>query len=196
MSLIPNVRLSLEDALGLLSTRTMSPSTLGAQIERMQERAELGPMPPDYNGIKPKPSTPDAVKAQADAENRMLRDAGVIRCLDAFACVERFKGAENLKRVQRAVKAPQGAIATQCLRVYEPWRLLSQERALAAVYAWASVLLPDMFPPVKHDDLAQGFREGKSTKARTKAADLYADCYLALAEHVVLWNRKQIKRVA
>ena len=47
-------------------------------------------------------------------------------------------------------------------------------------------------PPTIH---AKGAPFGKSRKAPREAARLYADCYLALSEWCLAWNRKQIKRV-
>jgi hypothetical protein len=63
---------------------------------------------------------------------------------------------------------------------------------------WASSLAPETYPIPKHreSDLAQAFRAGKALRARARAAELYGDCYLALADWVTAWNRRQIQAVA
>ena len=143
------------------------------------------------------------LQAQANAEGRCCaREIPTIRCLDALSTQRNahvLKDRPALAKLHKRVpERTQGELVVLCLRAYEEWRLTSKERALAAVHAWAHALVPDAFPVPDHgeDDLAQAFRAGKAARARQRAAELYADCYLVLAEWVTAWNRKQIKAVA
>ena len=204
MSLIRYGAVTLDDALGLLSARTCSPSTMGAQLEALAARAALEPAAVDVGDapVYVKPPKQDALQAQANAENRMLREIATIRCLDALSTYQHahvLKDRPALAKLHKRVPTrTQGELVLLCLRAYEEWRLTSKERALAAVHAWAQVLAPDAFRVPDHgeDDLAQAFRVGKAARSRQRAAELYADCYLVLAEWIASWNRRQIRAVA
>lgn len=159
-----------------------------------------------HEGMHLKPAAPDGAQAREMAELRIPRDIPTIRCLDAL-CAQRnangLKVRKGLARLHRAVVAKdsdrtQGELTVQCLRAYEEFRLRSAEQGLAAVYRWANRLAPEQFSVVLHteSDLAQAFRTGQAKNARTQAAELYADCYLVLAEWIVSWNRGQMVRVA
>lgn len=201
MSLIGFSAVTLEEALSHLSCRSCTPSTMGAQLEALQNRADVGPAR-DHEGMHVKAPIRDAVRAAEQAESRMLRDIGAIRCLDALASLQHahvLKDRPALAKMHKAVPSrAQGELVIQCLRAHSEYRRggkPDQDRALAAVYVWAHSRASDMFPLTAHDceDLASAFKSGKAVRARQKAAELYADCYLVLAEFVVAWNRKQIK---
>lgn len=191
--------ITLDDALSFLSSRSCTPSTMGAQLDALRDRAEADGQSLNYDGIHVRSQRQDAVKVAKESENRLLRDIGVIRCVDALARVQHdriMKNKPSLTKLQRLVADRcEGELVVQCLRAYEARRLHSPEAALAAVYQWAHAHAPDSYPAVLHSetDLPQAFRLGKASRARQKAADLYADCYLVLAEFVAAWNRRQIR---
>jgi hypothetical protein len=205
---------TLDRALDFLSTRTCSPSTFGAQLEAMRvsaahaerleatEEADGDDVPDEASRIHVGPIRKDPFVAQANAENRILQEIGTIRCLDALARLRHdrvMKNKAGLARLQKLVPdATSGTLVIQCLRAFAEWHLLSKERALAAVYTWASSLAPDAYPIPKHReaDLAQAFRVGKAVRARARAAELYGDSYLVLADFITAWNRRQIRAVA
>ncbi len=128
-----------------------------------------------------------------------MGEAPVLRCLSDLA---RLAGTRadlpELTKLQAAVKGRcQGELVVQGLRAYEEHRR-SPERALAAVYEWARGHAPKLYPPVLHTeaDLPTAFARGKAPQPRGKAADLYADCFLVLAEFVTDWNRRQMRAVS
>jgi hypothetical protein len=183
MSLIRYNAVTLDEALGVLSARTCSPSTMGAQLDVVEQGT--------------KGSRIDPFEAQEKAENRIMRDISAIRCLDALAASRVRPDLLNLEQLQRITgERIGGRLVVQCLRAFEEWRNESQERALVAVYMWANGKTPVRFPIPKHQevDLAQAFRAGKTPRAKSMAADLYADCYLVLAEWIPAWNLRQWAR--
>ncbi|MBX3218904.1 MAG: hypothetical protein KF795_00210 [Labilithrix sp.] len=201
---------TLDRALDFLASRTCSPSTFGAQLDAMRESAahaqrvdEEDEEPGDTAQlVRVGPIRKDPFAAQTNAENRILQEIGTIRCLDALAGLRHdrvMKNKAGLARLQKLVPdATSGALVILCLRAFAEWHLQSKERALAAVYTWASSLAPDAYPIPKHreSDLAQAFRAGKAVRARARAAELYGDCYLVLADWITAWNRRQIRAVA
>lgn len=202
MSLIRYGLVTLDDARCMLMSRSMAPSAMGPMLERAQCRY-VGPEYSDtVNEVHVKAERTDAVRAQEDAENRMLRDLGPLRCLDALARVVHahvLKDRPALARLHKHVPGrTQGELVIGCMRAYEQWALHSEERALAAVYLWASSLAPEAYPARvdADEELAQAFRERKAQRARRRASDLYGDCYLVFAAWVAAWNRKQIRLVA
>lgn len=64
---------------------------------------------------------------------------------------------------------PAGRLVIECLRAYA-------DGGLPSVYTWAE------YPLAK-----------SSPAAKSKAAELYADCWLVFAEFVASWNRRQIR---
>lgn len=258
MTLIHRTLVTLDDALGFLSARTFSPSTMGMQLEAVRDNALVRPKTsrvggkrtrkakvtakegvcgvcsdpiavgnvvvasrgvkvhlrcfgesaaPLEEGMYVKAQPPDGCKARDVAEARLPRDAGIVRCLDALAGQDVISGLKkttpNLARLHRLMKEnestrTQGELVVQCLRAYEERKLRSKEHALASVYLWANARDAELYPSVEHDEdtLAQAFRTNKAVKARQRASDLYADCYLALSAWIVTWNRKDIRVVA
>ncbi len=138
----------------------------------------------------------------AEEPEGMLASVEVIRCADELALISETRAdLPSLVRLQRATSERQGVLVVQCLRAYEEHKRgtgLAQERALAAVYEWARGHAPALYPTALHteQDLPGAFARGKAAIARSKAADLYADCFLVLAEFVAAWNRRQIRSVA
>ncbi len=127
----------------------------------------------------------------------MLDNISVSKCVDGLASVSVarvLKDRPALAKLQKGCPGRgQGELVIQCLRVYEEWRLHSPEKALASVYVWAQGLAPLLYPVVQHEEetLSQAFRVGAAVKARGRAAELYADAFLVLAEWVVVWNQRR-----
>lgn len=131
-----------------------------------------------------------------DEPETLLASAEVIRCADELAKVlEMRTDLPSLVKLQKAEAGRgQGELVVQCLRAYQAHRA-QPEKALAAVYEWARTKAPVLYPPVLHTegDLPGAFARGKAAIAKSKAADLYADCFLVFAEFVAVWNRKQMR---
>ena len=125
----------------------------------------------------------------------MLASAEIIRCVDELTKVAEMRAdLPSLVKLQRATSEGQGVLVAQCLRAYEEHRA-QPDRALSAVYEWARGKAPVLYPPVLHSDgdLPGAFARGKAAIAKSKAADLYADCFLVFAEFVAAWNRRQMR---
>ncbi len=161
----------------------------------------------------------DVSKAQERAETAMLENISVSKCVDALGQVRVarvLKERPALAKLQKACPdRGQGELVVMCLRAYgeyaglaygtmadkdqipkqetgEPPRR-SEHRALAAVYDWAARCAPKLFPPPEHEEasLGEAFRFGQAKAARAKAAELYADAFLVVAEWVVVWNQRR-----
>jgi hypothetical protein len=172
-----------DDVLHHLVARSAAPSSFGSQLDRMRY------------GISTKP---DPFRARDDAESQMLEQAGLLRCIDAFAYREEFRSSnttnfKKLEKVQRASRPRhcQGTIALNVLRAYQEWSTQSQERALVAVYQYLATIAPEACPPPPKNepDLVHAFRTDKAKRCRTIAAEIYADALLALGQHLTQWNR-------
>lgn len=158
---------------------------MGAQLDRMRF------------GLA---TTPDPFRARDDAENQLLEQAALLRCIDDFALRQDFRSYKvasisKLEKIQKATnpRLPQGYIALNVLRSYQEWSTNSQERALVAIYRYLSTITPDAIPtpPKGEEDLVQAFRLGKAKRARDLCAEIYADALLALGGHVTTWNRRK-----
>lgn len=171
--------ISVDAILHFLVARTNAPSSFGAQLDRLRF------------GIH---TPPDPFRARADAEDAMLATAALLRCLDDFKGRADF-GPEYkaLQKVQlkSSPKLDQGYIALGALRAYHEWSSQSQERGLVEVYHFVEKCAPGYAPPPPKDepDVLQAFRTNKAKRARSKAAEVYADALLALQQHVRKWNR-------
>ncbi len=201
MSLVKYQPVKLDEVLCFLMARTHASSTMGMQLEQAEAIYTGAPAHSHFgtaNEMHVKAPQPDTWKAQERAEQNMLENISVSKCVDALGCVSEariLKDRPTLAKLQKAVSGRGiGELVVQCLRVYEEWRLASPERALAQVYVWAQSLAPLQYPvalPEGHDTLAQAFREGAARKARTKATELYGDAFLVLAEFVQTWNMRR-----
>lgn len=181
--------IQVSDVLDHLVTRyAAAPSTMGAQLERMRY------------GVH---STPDPYRARAEAEDHMMQQANLLRCIDEFTARNEFSvpargpgsgncGYKILEKFQKTTRRGQGAIAISILRAYQERCTQSQERGLVEVYNYLASIAPDAVPkPPKGDqDLLQAFRTETAKRARALAAEAYADSLLALQNHVRIWNRK------
>lgn len=172
--------IKIDDVLHFLVANTLTPSTLGAQLERIQF------------GLF---TTPDPFRARDDAELRILEQAELLRAVDQFTEVPQFtpptaRGLQfaNLNRIQRGTSPQlcQGAIALNILRAYQQWSPTpnNQERALVAVYGYIRSINPKICPSFENDTnavlAAQSFREDKAKRAKQLAAGAYADALVAL----------------
>jgi hypothetical protein len=169
--------MTLDDVLHFLVARTCTPSSFGAQLDRLR----LGFQP-----------TPDPFRARADAEDRMLAEAVVIRCVDTFSSKQEFAKTSNynvLQKIQGKCSKRQGEIAVNILRQYQERGHQSTERALVAVYQYLSSIVPILAPPDNDSDLLQSFRTGTAKRARNLACEAYADSLLALTQHVKAFNK-------
>jgi hypothetical protein len=200
--MIPYAAVSVDEVLCVLAARTNAPSAMGEQIDRMQESAHAASLAAAGEDLPKIHEYRDAWHAQENAENRIMRDIAVFRCLDTLACTENVRGLKGLPTLVRLSKAvrhrTKGELVIQCLRAHAMWATQSKERALAEVYVWAHGHAPDLFPAVNHKEssLWQAFRVGSANKARQRASNVYADCYLVMADWVAAWNRRQIRLVA
>ncbi len=162
-----------------------APSTLGAQLDRLRY------------GIH---SAPDPFQARDDAENHMIEQAGLLRCIDEFSTRAEFSTKYGtIEKLQKASGLPQGHIAISVLRAYHErctCQQSSQERGLVAVYQYIASIGRSSVPevPAKETDVLQAFREGKAKRARSISAEAYADSLLALEAHVKVWNRRHRER--
>jgi hypothetical protein len=172
---------SVNDILDHLVARSAAPSTFGAQLDRLRFGTH---------------SAPDPFRARDDAENHMLEQASLLRCIADFEQRQEFGSRYGtLERIQRGARLPQGYIAIGILRAYHEWSSQSEERGLVEVYRYiathASAIAPGV--PKGETDLHQAFRTGKAKRARNLAAEAYADALLALQAHVSAANRKRKK---
>lgn len=175
---------AVNDILDHLVARSAAPSTLGAQLDRLRYGTH---------------SAPDPFRARDDAENHMIQQAGLLRCISEFTSRQEF-GTKygTIEKLQKGSGLPQGYLAIGVLRAYHEWctcQQSSQERGLIAVYQYihgvARNAVPE--PPASELDLLQAFRTGKAKRARGMSAEAYADALLALQAHVQVWNRRHRK---
>lgn len=169
-----------DDILDFLVARSAAPSTIGAQLERLQF------------GLS---TTPDPFRARDELEAELLNKAQLLRCIDKFALRQDFHANyKALEKLQRFTPGhpPQGYLALAILRAYQEWASTSKERALVAVYQYLSQTAPNFTPPPPKNepDLVQAFRENKAKRARSISAEVYADSLLALGSHLVVWNKR------
>jgi hypothetical protein len=177
------------DVLDHLVARSASPSSFGAQLDRLKY------------GLQP---TPDPFRARDEAENHLLEQATLLRCVSDFSSKEEFvvlprqrkaaaAGYKLLERIHIASKYPQGGIALGILRAYHERSTQSQERGLVEVYNFLFAIAPTVCPPLpkQETDLLQAFRSGNAKRARTLACEAYADALLALQQFVRVWNARQ-----
>lgn len=175
------MKVTIDAILHFLVARSAAPSTMGAQLERMRF------------GVQ---ATPDPYRARDDAEATMLDQAQLLRCLDDFLKKHDFGSQyKALQKVQlkSSPKLDQGYIALGALRAYHEWSTSSQERGLVEVYRFIEKISAGFLPPPPKDepDLLQAFRSNKAKRARSKAAEVYADALLALQAHTKHWNKKK-----
>lgn len=176
------------DILDFLVARSCAPSTMGAQLERIQYGISL---------------TPDPFRQRDDVEDHLLHQAVLIRCIDEFSRRETFSvttrqrkaadaGYKALTKIhESATDYPQGSLAIGILRAYHERSTQSQERGLVAVYQYLSSIAPEVIPAPTKNDLLESFRTGTAKRARNFACEAYADSLLALQNHVRVFNRKE-----
>lgn len=181
----------VHDILDFLVAKSSAPSTMGAQLDRLRYGTQI---------------EPDPHRQKEEIENRMLQQASIIRCFDAFREKERFSFPgqtfgctslyKTLEKIQKVSRRGQGALAEGILRAYHErvtcYRGSSQERGLVEVYNYISTIAPTAVPkpPKAEKDLLQAFRENTAKRAKSVAAEAYADSLLALNQHVRVWNKK------
>jgi len=183
----------VSDILDSLVARSSAPSTMGAQLDRVMFGIQL---------------TPDPFRQKADAEDQMLQEAVVIRCIDTFSVREEFSvttrqrkaadaGFKVLTKLHDRSGKPQGSIAIGILRAYHERctcsKGQSEERGLVSVYQYLTSIAPDSVPPPPKNepDLVMAFRTGVAKRARAMACEAYADALLALSGHVRAFNKKE-----
>lgn len=162
---------------------------MGAQLDRLRYGVSI---------------TPDPFTARDEVENHLLQQAGIIRCIDAFARRKEFDGESRHPKAITEYKAlvkiqkhtfgfkPQGEIALGILRAYHERCTQSKERGLLEVYNYLRSIAPVAIPPPPKEieDILQAFREGTAKRARSISCEAYADSLLGLQRHVRLWNNK------
>lgn len=183
------MRVTIEEILHFLVADTVTPSTMGAQLERLRF------------GLT---TTPDPFRSREDAEAHILEQAEILRTVDAFKAVQEFKpstpkaaGYRTLDKIQRGTlpRLCQGTIALNALKVYQQWSPTPQNeaRALVAVYGYVRSIAPRLTPPLSDHNVelaTQAFREGKAKRAKALAADTLADSLLALGSFLQKRNKK------
>lgn len=176
----------VSDVLDFLVSKSAAPSTFGAQLDRLKYGVHVAP---------------DPFRAREEAENHLLQQAALLRCIDDFAKRDVFHSQTRqrtgivgsfkmLSKFQQVANRGQGEIALGILRAYQEWCTQSQERGLAAVYNFLVGIAPSVAPPLPKGDLLQAFREGTAKRARAAACEAYADSLLALQYHVRVWNKR------
>lgn len=177
--------IKIDDILGFLVADTLTPSTMGAQLDRLRF------------GLV---TTPDPFQAREDAEARLLEHAELLRCIDQFKAVLEFRpvtskaaGYKTLERIQRGTspRLSQGAIALNILRVYQHWGSSRPHRALLAVFGYVRSIAPRMCPTLDLDlyEALQAFADGRAKRSHDLAASAYADALLALGSFLTKRNR-------
>lgn len=172
-------RVALHDVLEHLASETMVSSAFGAQLERARDGTTGGG---------------DWAMARGAAEERLLAQAAVIRCVDALkmmTCLNRTgEACVDVRRFAVRVGLPEGAAVIAVLRAYQPWATSSGERGLVAVYEWMRALNGNL-PALdigKETSAAQAFRTGRCKRARLLAAGILADAEVAVHAWVEAWN--------
>lgn len=173
--------LILQDVLDMLVGRTVTPSSLGPQLERLRDGVSV---------------EPDPYRAREIQHWKLLHDAELYRCLDRLCDQERCtfsKLTPTIEKLAKRLRRPAGAIAVGIMRAYQERATSSQERGLVEVYNYLRRLDPTHFPPLLHDehDAVQAFRVGKAKAARRRALELQADAYLILQKWVDVWNSRK-----
>ncbi len=182
---------TVNDILHFLVARTGAQSSMGAQLERLKY------------GLQ---NEPDPFRSKNDAEEQMLNQACLLRCVSDFERRSEFgvppktpqaasAGFKMLKKFQDATLPTrnQGQIALGILRAFQERSHGSDECGLVAVYKYLAVIAPKAVPsiPQGNEDLLQHFRQGTAKRARAVACEAYADSLLSLSYHVRIWNKKQ-----
>lgn len=168
--------------LDALVARTVTPSTLGPQLDRLRDGAHN---PPDPHRLR---------DAQHD---RLLEDADLYRCIDGLFGVDRAtfcRTTPTIEKLAKRVGLPVGVIVVGILRAYQERRSgLGEERALVEVYSYLRSIAPAHFPALLHDevDATQAFRVGKAKSARRRALELHADAIIIANRWVELWNEQR-----
>lgn len=160
---------------------------MGAQLDRLR-----------YGTSSP----PDPFRAQSEAEDRMIQEATLLRCISTFGARQELRTNAStpyrtLEKIQRAASTntPQGLIAIEILRSYQEWSTKSQERGLTAIYQYLTRVAPSIVPALPSstdDDLVTLFRKGKAKRARDFAAEAYADALLSLGGFLHTYNRTKL----
>lgn len=179
--------ITIDDVLdSLVSRGGYTPSSMGSQLERLA------------TGIT---AAPDAFRARDEAENSIMRHAGLLCAISEFTARREFRERfDTLKKLQRAThpQLDQGYIAINTLRAYQEWCSGSgKERALVQVYRYLASIAPEVVPapPKGTDDLLQAFRNNSAKRAQAIASEAYADAYLALESHLRVLNKKASRAV-
>lgn len=199
---------SIDDVLQFLVSRGATPSAMGAMLQRMRDEAvaqsgckqivNVGGSDQQFDRTWTMrvQQVGDVYRARDAAENAILRNIPVIRCIDGLVAAPDtlavFTDRPALARLSRNLPgAPMGQAVVWSLRVYQEWASVSQERGLATLYSRLRGLCPQGYPVALHDEetLAMAFAQGKAKLARRRAAELYADCLLVLSAWVNRWNK-------
>ena len=180
---------TVDDVLYYLMSRTVVPSALGAQLDRM--RSGQSGSPGSGNAAKAAASD-DAVRR----EMQMLRQAAIYKCvadLEAVTSVD-FEPCPDMHKFARQARMNDGQAVVGLLRAYQTRSSQSEQRALADTAVWMLSKAPNA-ELTEHDEsvLAQSFREGKQKRARGRTLRALADAQLVLARWVVRWNRKRVR---
>lgn len=174
----------IDDVLHHLVARSAAPSSMGSQLDRLRT-GTFG--------------RPDPFRSRDEAENQIMEQAQLLRCMSDFADRLEFRTATStfraLEKIQKRTnpKLNQGYIALAVLRAYQEWGTQSEARALVAVYAYIRSIAPDSVapPPKNETDIIQAFRTGKAKRAREFSAEVYADALLALGTFLQTWNKRK-----
>jgi hypothetical protein len=130
-------------------------------------------------------------------EFKIMSKAAVLRCVDGLRAVERveFESCPSIRAFARKTNSKEGALVLSVLGAYHKWSLKSKERGLVEIYRLAQRLDPSL-PDPEHDEdsLSQGFRTGKTKKARDLTAKLLRDSTVVIDGWINKWNEDLINK--
>jgi hypothetical protein len=182
--------------LELTTSRTLAPSTMGAQLTAIS------------TGFTP-PSADSSDTVQLI--HHTLSNAEVMRCMDSlllngptidgkwgkvYPALSRLRSLSSLDGQYLSM----GYVVVQVLRLYQEYGVREPVRGLVRVYRWMSTLSQKAYPMVDgaEDEAIASFM-GQDTRevklARSLAAEVYADAYLAASNFVSQWNQDAERKV-
>lgn len=180
---------SIHSLVELTTSRTLSPSTMGAQLAVIQD------------GI----TTPTATSSDSvGAITRTLDTASILACMDGliargpptngkwgkvYPALAKLRSVSSLD----GTYMPMGYLTVKVLRAYQEFGVRNPTRGLVRVYRWMSAVAPKQYVAIdgSEDEQIASFMAlaTKDVKAaKSVAADVYADAYLAAETFVAHWN--------
>lgn len=129
-------------------------------------------------------------------EYRILSQAQVLRCVDNLRNIDKieFENCPSIKAFAKKTECGEGALVLAVLGSYHRWFTKSEMRGLVEIYRLCQKLDSSLPEPYSSEvDTTQGFRTGKTKKARDLAAKLLKDSMLVIDTWVKEWNKEERK---